>query len=483
MNKFDVALNNIKQSNRKKGLDYFKSGHVLSINDKAGVISAQIKGSYDNKYRAIIKYDKDKITSYSCNCPVQGECKHIAALLYYLSDKVEKESVLMISKGQTFTFVMSKLNNIDNPKNNMPTIINAEKLFLSLQFKMPQEEKEIIFRKLLSFDIGTYQTFYNSISYSVEEIIKRCDLSDDKKIEIIIDLIKNGHIKDSFLDIVNYSINSNKKLKEALFELINEKDSIYYKYLDFSFDSHSMLYIEKILSNLQFDILKKVAIATNYNHSYYDYEKALEEGYSSLVSVFLLSKSSAYFAYHVDFNKTVDILKRRFSQEEIDYILKRFVVTNGLEMRIYLQAKPFISTNFSDEDIKVIENKANNSFEVKFVKLLERGEDFPIDQKSLAFVPNSLLKTIHQKTNLNKEMCEKTMYQDAVKYIKSAYDYRQGIELLDYLIFVKSKYVKNIAENKTILDKAKEVPSLRGLLMKTHAYLQFEIYPINMEAK
>ncbi len=65
------------------GREYFKDGHVeaLSIDAKKHVITAEVIGNAKQPYKVYIEYDAYDIDG-DCSCPMQFNCKHVAATLY-----------------------------------------------------------------------------------------------------------------------------------------------------------------------------------------------------------------------------------------------------------------------------------------------------------------------------------------------------------------------------------------------------------------
>lgn len=68
----------------ERGWDYFEKDCIDSLSVKTGEANAKVLGT--NNYSVKIKWNGSKISSMSCNCPYDGNCKHIAAVLYALKD-------------------------------------------------------------------------------------------------------------------------------------------------------------------------------------------------------------------------------------------------------------------------------------------------------------------------------------------------------------------------------------------------------------
>jgi len=70
------------------GREYFKSGHVEQLNfDKTNSnITAEVAGGGAKPYKVFIAFDEQDIDG-DCSCPLQFNCKHVAATLYAIMDE------------------------------------------------------------------------------------------------------------------------------------------------------------------------------------------------------------------------------------------------------------------------------------------------------------------------------------------------------------------------------------------------------------
>ena len=67
-----------------RGLEYCESNAVRTYTCSGSHISAQVAGS--KMYNVSIYFENMEISSMHCDCPYEGNCKHIAATLYYLDN-------------------------------------------------------------------------------------------------------------------------------------------------------------------------------------------------------------------------------------------------------------------------------------------------------------------------------------------------------------------------------------------------------------
>ena len=188
MEKINVNINDIKSfaSDLKtftKGLDYYNSSHVTSIDIKASYDSTleeqvntyttKVKGNYCSFYDVSIKIDNDgNMLDYECNCPAflenSGSCKHIVAAMLkihniYNSQKVKFVSnldSLMQNRSQATmrnlpledlikTFESKITESVKNEQRNgtinlEPILFIPEKNAMSIEFKIGDTRKYVV---------------------------------------------------------------------------------------------------------------------------------------------------------------------------------------------------------------------------------------------------------------------------------------------------------------------------------------------------
>ncbi|MCF6208804.1 MAG: SWIM zinc finger family protein, partial [Ghiorsea sp.] len=78
-----LAEDNLDDVYLKRGREYFKNGHVekLNFDAKNQTITAEVIGSKPKPYKVSISFDQYDVDG-DCSCPVQFNCKHVAAALY-----------------------------------------------------------------------------------------------------------------------------------------------------------------------------------------------------------------------------------------------------------------------------------------------------------------------------------------------------------------------------------------------------------------
>ncbi|MDX8387351.1 MAG: DEAD/DEAH box helicase [Ghiorsea sp.] len=78
-----LVENNLDESYLKLGREDYKNGHVekLVIDNKNQSVTAEVIGSAAKPYNISIEFDEHDIDG-DCSCPLQFNCKHVAATLY-----------------------------------------------------------------------------------------------------------------------------------------------------------------------------------------------------------------------------------------------------------------------------------------------------------------------------------------------------------------------------------------------------------------
>lgn len=80
-----------------RGRSYFNAGNVAQLVWRDGFLTAEVQGQQYEPYQVRITANAQGILSTFCNCPYDGTCKHIAAVLLYLvhrRDEIEQRPSL-----------------------------------------------------------------------------------------------------------------------------------------------------------------------------------------------------------------------------------------------------------------------------------------------------------------------------------------------------------------------------------------------------
>ena len=67
------------------------SAKILRLDNKTIRFSSKILGSFDNAYESEIEVDRfeSQAVHTTCDCPSRFDCQHLAALMYFLEEKMD----------------------------------------------------------------------------------------------------------------------------------------------------------------------------------------------------------------------------------------------------------------------------------------------------------------------------------------------------------------------------------------------------------
>jgi len=77
----ELIEDNLDATYLERGREYFKSGHVERLQANKQNITAEVIGGASKPYKVAITFDAHDIDG-DCSCPMQFNCKHVAATLY-----------------------------------------------------------------------------------------------------------------------------------------------------------------------------------------------------------------------------------------------------------------------------------------------------------------------------------------------------------------------------------------------------------------
>ena len=161
----------------ERGYNYFKSNAVRIYTHSNDCVEAKVAGT--RIYDLRINFKDSQIQSMYCNCPYGGNCKHLAATLYYIDDHPELlecsdehlDILSSLSHAELIEFLAAEL-----PKN--PDLLNRLKLF-----KNDDINQDYYKNKLKdSFDDS-----FNVLNFIEEELN---DLKDAGQIDLVLTLSK-----------------------------------------------------------------------------------------------------------------------------------------------------------------------------------------------------------------------------------------------------------------------------------------------------
>lgn len=186
-----------------RGIDYFTSNLVENVYVKDNIIEATVYGTEEYKVE-IVKHNEE-IRNLSCNCPYadgENNCKHMAAVLFYLEDKENTLSGQDI--GESIGKLVEEADLIIIKDFLIDILKNDEKLLNRFKIKLqcdvsPTDMKRYknqvnnIFRRYAGYhDFVDYKNARGFIS-ELEEIL-------DNDIRSMLD---NNQLKEAF-ELTNY---------------------------------------------------------------------------------------------------------------------------------------------------------------------------------------------------------------------------------------------------------------------------------------
>lgn len=96
MSNFYDALNEFSYASTERGRAYYKEKRILMMSYHNYECNSEVSGSGDKVYHVKIKFNKKyQMTTNSCSCPVGYYCKHVAATLFALDEKANKNELVL----------------------------------------------------------------------------------------------------------------------------------------------------------------------------------------------------------------------------------------------------------------------------------------------------------------------------------------------------------------------------------------------------
>ncbi len=90
--KQDFASLALREGKNLYDKDVVKQAKIVQFGPKVMKVHAEVTGAFLNAYSCEIEIDRfeSEILDSSCDCPHTGDCQHLACLIYYLEDELEK---------------------------------------------------------------------------------------------------------------------------------------------------------------------------------------------------------------------------------------------------------------------------------------------------------------------------------------------------------------------------------------------------------
>ncbi len=99
----DFSSNIIKEGKDLYDRQKVVSAKLIQLDGKSMKVSGRVLGQYDNCYESEIEIDRNECEAIdsNCDCPYNYDCQHIAALLFYLEENLDK-ILVEFSKEESF---------------------------------------------------------------------------------------------------------------------------------------------------------------------------------------------------------------------------------------------------------------------------------------------------------------------------------------------------------------------------------------------
>ena len=163
----------------KRGLDYFKKGHVTSVN-KLGDGDYEIIVEGTETYTVRLSIKGDVVTEYVCDCPYDmgPVCKHVVAALFYLQRNSFDAQDLSIKRTSPKPRVKSETKQVDEllhelSYDDLKTFIHERcdkdhkfrQLFITKHLHLLYPESKALYSRQLQSIIKTYSDRDGFIDY------------------------------------------------------------------------------------------------------------------------------------------------------------------------------------------------------------------------------------------------------------------------------------------------------------------------------
>lgn len=348
--------NNFSEHILSSGYDYYTSGKVSKLRNDDKYITAIVHGN--NDYNVKIQIDKEMFINGKCTCPynTNGEyCKHIAALLYYLTEESKRRN----NNSFDLEDVINQINDKKIKKFLYVSLLNDESLLNKFRVEFseffPKLSKKNyqnkIYRAINSCidERSGYIDYNNSSEYehAMYEFIKEAEKLVDNHdyntaftiVTILLDSIPTTEIDDSngstgmvadscikiifnILDNVN---NNDLLLKDILNYVINDVKTLYL--YNYGVDLKEILkyYIDKQIYLDDIKMYLEIALDNSINKNYFYNRKYYIE---YLIEIYIIKNE----------NQNIIKLLEKYSSDEnvcmmyVDKLINENKLENAVEI-------------------------------------------------------------------------------------------------------------------------------------------------------
>lgn len=137
--KQDFSSNIIKEGKDIHDQKKVLSAKILRLDNETIRLGAKILGNYDNTYESEIEIDRfeSQTVHSNCDCPYRYDCQHLAALIFYLEDKIDS---LIVEYSKETNIKEDKTFGRKEKENLLETIQEAKTKEVEKQDKLQQKQ-------------------------------------------------------------------------------------------------------------------------------------------------------------------------------------------------------------------------------------------------------------------------------------------------------------------------------------------------------
>lgn len=432
-----------------RGKSYYQDDYVFDVKQNvANMVTARVKGSYDNSYEVKI-YKEGADLRAKCDCPYDNVCKHIVATLISINQEREiTESIVLSQEGRVLTYFdrLSKVELIEllmefSPENFKKEIILKD---------TPVEELNIRINEIASsieYDIDDEELLYNpeqfqeKISEYMENLKIFVNQNPDEVLEIVFDLAESieARQEDGYLWIDHYDYRGEECFDfdifsdeiMALINKIEDKEVQLRLFIGFGELANSSGYLPFSYESLEIEDKKGLLqyFDKESSLSFYDFIEELlsfEEKESFLLTHDLKDVYQVLIYIYCENNKkelaikiVEDLLKEKFN---LDYVKELLALTEISDERFRgfvrqaIEERSYNGFEFIVDGLKKVENREE-------LELLWREKDLSVYYKYL-----KQEKRVAEMFELLKELPENR--EEFFKKNKEAYK-KEAIEFFN----------------------------------------------------
>jgi superfamily II DNA or RNA helicase len=168
----DFSSNTTKEGKELHDKQKVVSAKLVHLDGKAMKVVGRVLGPYDNCYESEIEINRleSETIDSNCDCPYNYDCQHIAALLFFLEENVDKIFV-EYSKESDLEKVAEKADLDEEEKNELLTKLREA------ETKEVLRQEELYQRQLLQEYVSSSQTLAYSPFFRSAEV-RQFDLAD-----------------------------------------------------------------------------------------------------------------------------------------------------------------------------------------------------------------------------------------------------------------------------------------------------------------